>query len=267
MNDITISWKRIYATFPEIDNTLYSRGWNKDEIQKMLKFARGPIERTIILIAASSGILIGGFDLNWGDIRPIYKNGSTQSFDSTKESIVTCAMLTIYQGTSARYPAFITPEAYEAVCNYRDAWTREVGRMPLPEDPVFKKDGTEPAKASIKGIKKRVERTIGNVGLRYPEHKIQRRFEVPMMNSFRRFWNKACKESLSNDSPLASLIKKEYMMGHAGLVSLDKNYFKTHNMELAEEYICAVPNLTIDDSVHLAESNRLKNKKIAEVRG
>ena len=57
-----------------------------------------------------------------------------------------------------------------------------------------------------------------------------------MMNGFRRFFNKACKESLSNESPLAALIKKEYMMGHAGLVKLDRNYFKTHVLELAAEY-------------------------------
>ena len=52
------------------------------------------------------------------------------------------------------------------------------------------------------------------------------------------------------------------MMGHSGLISLDKNYFKTHVYELAEEYLNAVPNLTIDDSTRLRESNKLKDKKI-----
>ena len=60
------------------------------------------------------------------------------------------------------------------------------------------------------------------------------------MNGFRRFWNKTCKESLSRDSPLGSLIKKEFMMGHTGLIKLDRNYFKTHTLELAEEYLNAV---------------------------
>ena len=36
MNDIVISWKRIYSTFPEIDNVSNGRGWNRDKIQRML---------------------------------------------------------------------------------------------------------------------------------------------------------------------------------------------------------------------------------------
>ena len=83
------------------------------------------------------------------------------------------------------------------------------------------------------------------------------------MNGFRRFWNKACKESLSGESPLSALIKKEYMMGHAGLVKLDRNYFKTHVLELAEEYLHSVPALTISD----AERLRLENARQAEAIG
>ena len=60
MNGVVISWKRVYATFPEQDNVSDSRGWNRDEIQKMLKFVNGSIDRAIILVSASSGIRAGG---------------------------------------------------------------------------------------------------------------------------------------------------------------------------------------------------------------
>ncbi|MDH5697594.1 MAG: integrase, partial [Nitrosopumilus sp.] len=62
MNGVVISWNRVYATFPEQDNVSDSRGWTRDEIQKMLKFANGSIDRAIILVSASSGIRAGGFD-------------------------------------------------------------------------------------------------------------------------------------------------------------------------------------------------------------
>ena len=88
-------------------------------------------------------------------------------------------------------------------------------------------------------------------------------FDVPIMNGFRRFWNKACKESSSRESPLSSLIRKEYMMGHVGLVSLDRNYFKTHVMELAEEYLQSVPALTIDDAARLRLANARQSEKIS----
>jgi len=39
----------------------------------MLKFARGAIDRAIILVASSSGIRSGGFDFTWEDINPIYR--------------------------------------------------------------------------------------------------------------------------------------------------------------------------------------------------
>ncbi len=63
MNDVSFNWKRIYSTFPELDNADSTREWKREEIQQMLKFSNGAIDRCIILIAASSGIRLGGFRL------------------------------------------------------------------------------------------------------------------------------------------------------------------------------------------------------------
>jgi len=169
-------------------------------------------------------------------------------------------MLRIYQGTNYSYPAFVTPEAYEALMDYKSDWAREIGREPKAEDPIFKKEGTILKRTTPVGVKKRVERMIKRAGLR---DKIKgKRYEVPIMNGFRRFWNKTCKESLSRDSPLGSLIKKEFMMGHTGLIKLDRNYFKTHTLELAEEYLNAIPNLTISNEKRLRLENKKKTEKI-----
>jgi hypothetical protein len=171
-------------------------------------------------------------------------------------------MIRIYKGSKESYPAFITPEAYHAVMDYEKEWAKQVGRKPKPEDTLFKREGLMPTKASTSSIKKRVERMVTKSGIRLPLKKGQRRYEVPIMNGFRRFWNKTCKESLSKDSPLSSLIKKEYMMGHRGLVALDRNYFKTHMLELAEEYLNAIPELTISDEERTkAENRRLRREK------
>ena len=265
MNGVVISWKRIYATFPEQDNVSDSRGWSRDEIQKMLKFTNGSIDRAIVLVAASSGIRAGGFDLDWQDLIPIYQVDDVLKLETTESDNVeiACAMLKIYQGTSYSYPAFITPEAYDALMDYKSDWTREVGREPRPEDPIFKKEGTILRRTTPTGVKKRVERMIKRAGLR--ENIKGKRYEVPIMNGFRRFWNKTCKESLSRDSPLGSLIKKEFMMGHTGLIKLDKNYFKTHTLELAEEYLNAIPNLTISNEKRLRLENKKKTEKIEKL--
>lgn len=266
MNDVTISWKRIYSTFPEIDNSFYGRGWTRQEIQRMLNFANGAMDRAIILIAASSGIRSGGFDLNWEDITPIYKFGDELKIEITEseedKATIACAMLRIYKGSSWQYPAFCTAEAYSALQDHKLEWIREVRRESKPTEPIFKRQGSLPIRASSASIKKRVERMAQKASLRLPLPKGQKRYEVPIMNGFRRFYNKTCKEALSRDSPLASLIKKEYMMGHAGLVKLDRNYFKTHTLELAEEYLSAAPDLTISDEFRLrAENMRLRSER------
>jgi len=219
MNDVSIPWKRIYATFPEIDNLSDGRGWNKAEIQKMLVHANGAIDRSIILVASSSGIRSGAFDLNWGDITPIYKadNQLKTEITESEEAQIVCAAIKIYKGTQHQYPAFITLEAYSALMDYKQDWISEIGHEPKQDDPIFKNEGVLLRRATPNSIKKRVERMATRSGLRKPLPKGQNRYEIPLMNGFRRFWNKTCKEALSSDSPLASLIKKEYMMGHMGL--------------------------------------------------
>ena len=40
-----MNWKRIYATYPERDNVPESRGWSREEISMMLRYAHGPLDR------------------------------------------------------------------------------------------------------------------------------------------------------------------------------------------------------------------------------
>ncbi len=54
MNDIPVSWKRVYSTFPELDNVSNSRGYTLQEIQKMLQHANGAIEYCINMISTPS---------------------------------------------------------------------------------------------------------------------------------------------------------------------------------------------------------------------
>ena len=54
-------------------------------------------------------------------------------------------------------------------------------------------------------------------------------------------------------------------MGHTGLIKLDRNYFKTHTLELAEEYLNAIPNLTISNEKRLRLENQKKTEKIEKL--
>lgn len=249
-NDVALPWQLIRSTFPEME--MYeTRGWTRDEIRKIFRHARGAIDRAIMLVMASSGVRIGGMELKWGHIIPFYDDGKDlregksvlEEEDTSKP--VACAMLRVYANTFAEYATFITPEAYEAVQDYRAVWAREAGREPKPDDPFIKKAGLAVEGLTHDGIKQRAYKAIWNAGLRGSEMKKGKRYNVPGMNGFRRFFNKTLKDAKSNDSPISSLTKKERMMGHAGLIKLDVNYYKIDSLELAKEYLNAVPNLTI----------------------
>ena len=261
MNDVAISWKRIYSTYPELDNMAGSSGWTRGEIATMLKHTRNTQDRALILLLASSGVRSGALSpLNWGDLKPVYRVGDRLTLDPGEEDgELACAMLEVYRGSSESYTAFVTPEAFAAIQEYGREWFNVMGRQAGPKDPMFVTTKVIPKRAAHQTIQKRVREAVVKSGL-HDAGKDGKRFRVPLMNGFRRFYNKTCKEAMSGDSTLGSLIKKEYMMGHRGLTSLDENYFKTDVLELAREYVTAVPDLTIDD----AERLRLSNRNMAE---
>lgn len=265
MNDVTIPWKRIYATYPERDNMSESRGWTRDEISLMLKYARGPLDRALVLVLASSGMRAGGLTLIWEDLTPIYRinDGSLVLGPENNDGSVACAVLRVYRGSPESYLAFITPEAFDALQVYGRTWAELRRQPPNPKDPIFLVQRGSYGSASTKILRDRVVRMATKAGLR--RTKTSKRFEVPIMNGFRRFWNKTCKEAASGDSTLASLIKKEYMMGHRGLVSLDQNYFKTNLMELAIEYTKVVPDLTIEETERLRQSNHIMASNVQKL--
>jgi len=184
MNNVMIPWKRVYTTFPPVENgsAPASRGWERTEIRKMLRFCRGPVERAIILVCASSGIRVGGFPgLEWSDLEPVCKgvDRRLQMCDNNREEGngdgslpnadtrgVACAKLQIYRGSPESYPAFITPEAYEALLDYRAEWAARVGRNPGPRDPMLIKIGDLPRRAALPMITNHVTAVITRAGLR-----------------------------------------------------------------------------------------------------
>ena len=264
MNGVPFTWKRINATFPDLNNDNETRGYDREEIQHMLEFA-GPLEKAIILISSSSGIRRGGFDFTWDCVHPVYKKNDNfvmGNFDDEDDSDLICGMITIYKKTSEQYMAMFSTEAWHAIKNYKIQWRKETGQFPKPKHPFLKQSGIFVKKLSIDSGAQRILNLLHRSGLRDNLVNGKRRHEIPVMNGFRRFFNKINKETLSDDSPLASLIKKELMMSHTGLIHLDKNYFKTHWQELVKEYLNAIPSLTISAEERVkAENKKLRKEK------
>ena len=73
MNGIGVPWSRIYGAFPPKERIADIRGWHREEIQRMLRHAPGIRHRAVILTIASSGVRVGGLELDWGDLTPIVR--------------------------------------------------------------------------------------------------------------------------------------------------------------------------------------------------
>ena len=269
MNDVPMAWKRVYAMIPEQIPTSVtgSRPYTRAEINHMLKFTSNSMDRSIILVASSSGIRAGAFDFTWKDIVPIYKVDDELLLEITesqqKKAEPVCAIITIKEKSYPDVPAFITPEAYQALMDWKKEYAIQLRREPKDDEPVFKKEGwIGIRKAPRSTITQRVVRCLRRAGMANKLPKGKRRRVVPQMNGFRYFFNKAVKESLKGESQLAQLIKAEYMMDHSGIGKFDRNYFKSGIIELVKEYLNAVPALTIsDDERSKAEIRKLQKEK------
>ena len=74
MNDIGLSWKRIYTFYPELNNTHQGRGYTKEEISKLLEYCTTIDTDFIILASSSGGLRVGAWNgLRWADVFPIYE--------------------------------------------------------------------------------------------------------------------------------------------------------------------------------------------------
>jgi len=270
MNNVPMTWARIYNLLSdENDIKDKSRGYTTTEIQKILKHCT-PMETVMVLVGACSGIRAGGFPIKWENIHQIYlvEDQYVWEPEEVTESIsekypIVCGMLKIYADSNSEYFAFVTPEWLDAVQIYKESWIKETNRIPRPEDPLFKRAGMLVRELKFDSIRKRMERVVDDAGIRTRLPDSKQKYNIPLFNGLRRFFNKQNKKSLSKNSKLASLILKETMMGHEGLIKLDKHYFKEHIDELIEEYIPSIPHLTISDE----ERAKHENEKLRKEKG
>ena len=269
MNDVALAWKMVYEMCPERSHSGPTPGWTDEDIRKMLEVTTSNRMRTAILILASSGMRKGGLELKWGDIDPVYlKDGKPVVGEDVPEMSETaepaCTMIRVYRGDPEEYTTFMTPEAYKALMKYKDEWEEEVGRVPGPEDLVFKKDGDEPTLLKPDTIISRLHTIVKKSGVRKPSDKKGKSHKVPVSNGFRRRFNKVMTNTPTDGSVGASR-RKEYMLGHHGAVGLDRVYYYAHPMELAVDYLRAVQAMTLTKEGFLLIENEKMNKVIHRV--
>jgi len=267
MNNLGLGWKRIYSTYPELDNTHQGRGYSRSEIKKMLEYSTSIQTDFVILASSSGGLRVGAWDgLTWGDVFPIYEKDGVYSLDNpNNDSRIVCGAMKIYRRTPSEYIALISKESWNKLTEYEKAWSKKMKREPGENDPLLLERYDTPTPMTSTAVKRKIEGLLKITGIRQPLLEGNRRHEVPVTHGFRRYWNKVMMETQRNRNTLAALVIKERLMGHGTLVKTDKNYFWTEVLDLVPIYLQAVSELMINDEARLEkklEDQKLKSSKL-----
>ncbi|QLH10259.1 site-specific integrase [Nitrosarchaeum sp. AC2] len=245
-NRIPIHWKSLHKLLPRRESKSQDRAYTREEIQKMLDVSNDLTDKVIVLMFSSGGFRLEAWDyFTWKDVT-FFKND-----DGTYKG----AALLIYRGDPENYFTFITPEACKALELYREHWKADIGRYPKPDEPLIKSIRYPVIRRlNQKGIRKRIDKLVSDIGLRPPLPPGKRRHEVQLDHGFRKYFNTMMRRAKID------YLDKEDMMGHK--IGLEKHYerYNEEDFERFPEYQKAIPFLTISDE----EKIRLENIKLKE---
>lgn len=253
MNDIILNWRKIGKLLPRTDLVAEDEAYSREQIKKMLGFC-DLRTRIIILLLASSGMRLGGIaGLKHGDLNPLY--------DKEDHARVIAVHVKVYAGTEDEYDTFCSPEAWHSYCEY--IYVREkYGETITKNSPVLLSRFAK--KTLAEGKAKPInDATIQNLlsairhkaGLDKPSQHYNGRYTIKAAHSFRKFWNSTVRSLKTKEgSPAVSFVNKERMLGHTLVneYALEDNYDRSDRVkELLQDYLKALPELTISDEARL----------------
>ncbi|MHB8602824.1 MAG: hypothetical protein ACYC6W_03135 [Nitrosotalea sp.] len=248
MNDVILNWKKITRGLPKGRQHSDDRIPTLDEIIQLLKYPDRRL-KPAILTMLSSGIRLGAWDhLRWGDIIPIDKNGKIVS-----------AKIIVYRGEPEEYFSFITSEAYHSIKEYLDfrkshgetisakTW---ILRDAFDLEKSSRGMASVPQQLQSTGLKRLIERALWGQKLRKPLEDGKKRHEFKADHGFRKYFKTMAEQQMKS-------LHVELLMGHS--IGLGDNYYRITEPELLEEYLKAVPALSVYESPLTISDDTIKN--------
>jgi hypothetical protein len=239
-NGVLINEKRIRRTLPKERNHANDRAPTVPEINRILSYPDRRV-KPAVLIMLSSGIRVGSWDhMDWGHIKPI----------PDKEGNIIAAGL--YACDTKKddewYDTFISPEAYLAAKEYMD-YRASCGEVITSDSPVLRNrfDASshglvsKPRRLGSDAVKNLLGRVLKLQGIRglLPDGKHRHEFQVD--HGFRKFFETQCKASGMQADDV------EWLLNHY------ESYHRPESEYLLQEYVQAIPKLTINDQIKAME--------------
>jgi len=262
VNRIAIIWDSIMEFEPEKNNNKQTRGFTTQEIKIILEHSTNIRTDLATLLISSCGSRSGELEeLRWEQISPIYEYDGKYSFEESENSIIVCACVIVYAGTSSEYQTLISIEAWDKLQSLKKQWIQKTGRDPLGSDYVFLKSGTEILPFAKNGIQKKLTQVVRKSQVQIKLDG-ERRFENPVTHAFRKRYNKIMTELENKNDSHGNHIRKERLMGHkSGISSLESNYFFSNILESVPQYLQAMPKLMISDEYRTKNLLEQEQKK------
>jgi integrase len=235
-----INWKMISRGLPKGRQAANDRAPTMEEIQRLIQYPDRRI-KAIVSTMVSSGIRIGAWDyLRWKHVLPMTNDKG--------EMVV--SKLIVYAGDAEEYYTFITPEAYNLLKDWMD-FRASYGEKITGESWVMRDIwqttnityganlglATCPKKLKSSGIKRLLERALWEQHVRQPLQNGSKRHEWKAAHGFRKFYKSRAEQVMKP-------INVEKTMGHN--IGVSQSYYKPTEREVMEDYLKAVPLLTIE---------------------
>jgi hypothetical protein len=250
--DIDIPWKKLMRGMPKERKYANDRAPKLEEIIRISEYPDRRI-KSIIYTMVSSGMRLGAWDyLRWKDISPIIRDGK-----------VIAAKIKIYSEEEDEYFSFITPEAFHSLDNWmkyrkgcgenitENSWVmRNLWDVTMPKG---KGIVTIPKKLKSTGVKRLIENALWAQRIRIKLEEGKKRHEFQADHGFRKWFKTRCEIAGMRS------INIEMLMSHS--IGVSNSYYKPTEDELLNDYLRAIPFLTISDERRLQEQvNELSEK-------
>jgi len=243
MSDIPVPWKKISRGLPKIRRYADDRAPTIEEIQKICEYPDRRI-KGIVYTMSSSGIRLGAWDyIRWKHIQPIKRQGTNVA-----------AKIVVYAGDDEEYFSFITPEAYYQLENwmeYRKGSGEKIdGNSWLMRQLWNTKEGhyhhgtiKNASKLKSSGVKRLIEDALWTQGIRKKSNLKRNRYEFQTDHGLRKWFKTRCEIAGMKS------INIEKLMGHS--IGISDSYYRATENELLDDYLKAVPILTISNECRL----------------
>jgi integrase len=249
-NDILLNFKKIARRIPRGKKYASDRAPSREEIMTILGYPDRRI-KPAVFIMESSGCRVGAFEhLNYGHIEPIKRNG-----------VLVAAKIKIYAGTNDEYESYVTPECYHAIEDYMQ-FRKTAGEKITKDSPLIrdlfhpdrlgKGEPHLPKRLMPLGVKRMIEDALKGTGLRTKLEKGKKRHEFQADHGFRKFFKTACERKMKS-------LHVEMLLGHT--TGLADSYYRPDGDELLNEYLKAVPDLTLLEAQALPISEDVEELK------